>query len=40
MCLGDTAVDMSAQKEVPMGMNHMTVVPENFELSFEDEDDE
>jgi hypothetical protein len=31
---------MSAQKRVPMGMNHMTVVPENFEVQPDDEDDE
>ncbi|MFT4884897.1 MAG: hypothetical protein ACI8U4_002415 [Natronomonas sp.] len=31
---------MSAQKQVPMGMNHMTVVPENFEVQADEEDGE
>ncbi len=31
---------MSAQKQAPMGMKHMTVVPENFEVPSDDEDDE
>jgi hypothetical protein len=31
---------MSTQEEVPMGMNHMTVVPENFEMRAEDDEDE
>jgi len=30
---------MSAERGYPIGMHHMTVVPENFE-PFEDEDDE
>ena len=29
---------MSAERQYPMGMHHMTVVPENFE-PFDDEDD-
>lgn len=31
---------MSAQEQIPMGMNHMTVVPENFEVRSDGEDDE
>ena len=30
---------MSAEQKYPMGMHHMTVVPENFE-PFDDEDDD
>ena len=30
---------MSAERQYPTGMHHMTVVPENFESS-DDEDDE
>ena len=30
---------VSAERQYPMGMHHMTVVPENFE-PFDDEDDD
>jgi hypothetical protein len=30
---------MSAQKQTPMGMDHLTVVPENFEGRSEDDEE-
>ena len=31
MCVGAVLPDMSAEQQYPMGMHHMTVVPENFD---------
>jgi hypothetical protein len=31
MCLEDQPSGMSAEGQSPMGMRHMTVVPENFD---------
>ena len=31
---------MSAERQYPMGMHHMTVVPENFEPLDDEDDDE
>lgn len=41
MCLETQDSNMSADRKEPMGLRHMTVVPENFETNVErDGDDE
>jgi len=38
MCVEAVSSYMSAEQQYPVGIHHMTVVPENFE-PFNDEDD-